>query len=541
VRTQANSPGSQLTLVLGATLLVAVLPVALVWRLRVSGAIGSPLAGVFLGMALSLGISTGARALWEKHKGSEDLLFSELLLWGFVNRWVTQRRLSSALDMLGPIAAGGSGTLQGVSRRGRAKLHERLVWTQEMRDPYTHGHSRRVARHAWMIARRMGLSRAEVARIRTAAAIHDVGKVETPKEILHKPARLTDEEYEVIKRHPVDGARMCEVLGDPELTAIVLHHHERLDGTGYPNRLAGTAIPIGARIIAVADTFDAITSVRPYRELRTHREAIEILKHEAGTQLDPDVVRAFCRHYAGRRTLAAWSVVGSVPERIASWLGSGMATAASVAKVVVVATLVGGAAVTASTVGVAHAHHHAGKPAANVSPRSAPVGGSSSSISAPRPARIPDVAPARAGNRNHAGARREVVRFAPIAGGGDIASASTGAQAAAGRIVEGGAGKTSGSERVAARREEGEEASSGKAQGKEAEKPAERGKSEEAAAKGKSEEAPGKAKSEEASSAGEEVSAGNGKSEEASAGKGKGKSQQSSGKGKEEVAAGADE
>ena len=159
----------------------------------------------------------------------------------------------------------------------------------------------------------MGLSRAEVARVRTAAAIHDVGKIETPKVILHKKGPLSDDEYEVIKRHPGDGAARTTVLRDPELEAMVRHHHERLDGTGYPSRLAGEDIPLGARIIAVADTFDAITSTRPYRSASPHKKAIDILRSEAGTRLDPDVVRAFCSHYEGRRSLALWVSAASLP------------------------------------------------------------------------------------------------------------------------------------------------------------------------------------------------------------------------------------
>ena len=296
--------------------------------------------------------------VWEKRTGSEDLLFSELMIWGYLHRWRTQRRLASALDMLGPMSQSHRRALDGLSTSEQAKLLEQLVAGVETRDPYLHGHSRRVARHSWMIARRMGLSRAEVAQIRTAAAIHDVGKVKTPKAILHKAGPLTVEEYEVIKRHPGDGALMAAVLRDPELTSMVRHHHERLDGTGYPDGLSGEEIPLGARIIAVADTFDAITSARPYRPASPHKKAIDILRNEAGTRLDPAVVRAFCGHYAGRRPLALWALVAGLPERVVAWLGSSVATVASAAKVVAVAALVGGAAVTTSTLGLPVAKHH---------------------------------------------------------------------------------------------------------------------------------------------------------------------------------------
>ena len=344
-----------------ATLLVAGLPVAAVWWLRASGAVSSAAVGIGLGMALSLGVSRVACLVWQTRPGSEDLLFSELMIWGYLHRWRMQRRLASARELLGPISDMQPSAINGLDAKDPVSLLERLVARMETRDPYLHGHSRRVARHSWMIARRMGLSRAQVARIRTAAAIHDVGKVNTPKTILHKRGPLTAEEYDVIKSHPGDGARMVAVLHDSELTAIVRDHHERLDGSGYPNGLSGDEIPVGARIIAVADTFDAITSVRPYRLARTHKQAIEILREEAGRKLDPLAVRAFASHYAGRQPLVLWSTVAGLPVRLLSWLGEGLAGVASMAKVVAVAALIGGAAVTSSTLALppaaAKSHH----------------------------------------------------------------------------------------------------------------------------------------------------------------------------------------
>ena len=244
----------------------------------------------------------------------------------------------------------------GQATDAQAEALEKLSAALEATDPYTHGHSRRVARHCWMIAKRMGLDSESVARVRTAASLHDVGKVYTPPAVLRKPGRLTDEEFDVIKRHPVDGAELVEALGDDELVSIVRHHHERLDGTGYPDRLVGDQIPLGARIISVADTFDAITSARPYRPARAHKKALDILKYEAGTQLDPAVVKAFCAIYSGRRPLALWASFTSLPSQVFSWLGAGAATAASAAQVAAVAA--------AAAVGVTAAmapHHGSGR------------------------------------------------------------------------------------------------------------------------------------------------------------------------------------
>jgi HD-GYP domain-containing protein (c-di-GMP phosphodiesterase class II) len=163
----------------------------------------------------------------------------------------------------------------------------------------------------------MGLPELQVATVRAAAALHDVGKINTPRAVLHKPGRLTDVELALIELHPVDGAEIVSTLGDPELTAMVRHHHERLDGTGYPDGLAGEEIPLGARIIAVADTFDAITSTRPYRPASTHEAAMEILEAEAGPRLDTSGVRALQAYYDESPLRPLWTprrlVLGSAP------------------------------------------------------------------------------------------------------------------------------------------------------------------------------------------------------------------------------------
>jgi len=359
--------------VLTTTVLVAGLPVALVFWLRASGTVASPILAVVLGMSLSFGTSQIGRTVWEKRPACEDLLFSDLMLWGFLHRRYSQRRLESARDTLGPI-----GGLHGADPRHQAGVLERLVARIETRDRYLHNHSRRVARYSWMVAKAMGLSRSEVARIRTAAALHDVGKIRTPKAILHKAGRLTREEYEIVKRHPADGATMVTVLRDGELESIIRHHHERIDGTGYPDRLRADAIPLGARIIAVADTFDAITSARPYRGASPHRKALDILKVEAGTQLDHDVVHTFCRVYGGRRPIALWTMLTGLPERVAGWLAAGAGGVASVAKTAAAAVLIGGGAAATSAVAIPIPAHPSPAPRAASARSAAP---------APRPSR----------------------------------------------------------------------------------------------------------------------------------------------------------
>jgi putative nucleotidyltransferase with HDIG domain len=305
---------------------------------------------VALGAALSVGASWGGSAFWRSRAGSGDILFGELMLWGWLRRAWIERQLGSALRLLDGVEAP-----EELSFERRRELLTKLASALEARDVYTHGHSRRVARTATMIAARMGLPHDDVAKVRTAAILHDVGKVNTPLAVLHKAGRLTDDEFGVIKQHPVDGAVMVSILGDAELTAMVRHHHERLDGTGYPDRLSGDRIPLGARIIAVADTFDAITSVRPYRGASPHKKAIDILAKEAGTQLDPAAVRAFDSCYAGRRPVAVWAALVNAVERLVSWFagGFGAASSASLAPIMAVAAATGAIGGTTATSRVA--------------------------------------------------------------------------------------------------------------------------------------------------------------------------------------------
>lgn len=342
-----------------ATTLVAVLPLAVSLGLRASGLV-SAWVSVGLAVLMSLGSSTAGSAYWRKRGRNTEVLFGELLLWGWIRSRRQERELANATRLLALVNT----DLDQHEQRGELTVEEhehllqQLAGALEGQDVYLNGHSRRVARHATMIARGMGLSNEEVARVRAAAAVHDVGKLRTPKVILNKPGRLTEEEFEVIKRHPVDGAVMVAALGDPELTRIVRHHHERLDGAGYPGRLRGEEIPLGARIIAVADTFDAITSARPYRDAAPHQKAIDILRKEAGTQLDPDAVRSFLAYYSGSRPTVVWAIISSSLRRVVSWLSGDPAAAATISASKVAAataaTAAIGAAAGAAPVPVVH-------------------------------------------------------------------------------------------------------------------------------------------------------------------------------------------
>lgn len=163
-------------------------------------------------------------------------------------------------------------------------------------DPYTHGHSERVMSYSVMIAREMNLSEKQVKNIKYAALLHDIGKVGISKAIINKEGGLTEEEFMQIKSHPDAGYKIVQPIKFlHEKLAALRHHHEKYDGTGYPEGLKGDLIPLDARIIAVADTFDAITSTRSYRKARSKDFAVNEIQKNSGIQFDPRVVEAFLR------------------------------------------------------------------------------------------------------------------------------------------------------------------------------------------------------------------------------------------------------
>lgn len=169
-----------------------------------------------------------------------------------------------------------------------------LVLTTEAKDSYTAGHNYRVALYALKLAEEMGLSSSQLRAIAQGGLVHDIGKIYIPDGILNKAGRLTQEERSVIEAHPVSGFDICKRLGfmTDEL-AVIRSHHEKWDGSGYPDGLTGENIPLVARIIAVADVYDALTSSRAYRHAMSHDEAMEILLKESGTHFDPRCISAW--------------------------------------------------------------------------------------------------------------------------------------------------------------------------------------------------------------------------------------------------------
>jgi len=176
------------------------------------------------------------------------------------------------------------------------EISEAFAKVIDMKDRYTNGHSSRVAKYTAMLARELGYDEETVEKYYRIALLHDIGKIGVPQEVLNKPGKLTDEEFEIIKSHTTQGYEaLKEITIMPELAIGAQAHHERPDGKGYPNHLKGEEIPRVAQIIAVADCFDAMYSNRPYRNRMNFDKAVSIIKEVSGTQLTADVVDAFLR------------------------------------------------------------------------------------------------------------------------------------------------------------------------------------------------------------------------------------------------------
>jgi len=171
-----------------------------------------------------------------------------------------------------------------------------LALAIDARDPYTRFHSENVTRYSLAIAGQMRMNPQNREVLRNAALLHDIGKISIRDNILLKDTKLTEEEFEKIKSHPSKGEEMLKFLSFlKEASLIIRHHHERFDGAGYPDRIKGDGIELGARIIAAADTFDAMTTDRPYRKSLSLLEAIKELERCKGAQLDPEIVNVFIK------------------------------------------------------------------------------------------------------------------------------------------------------------------------------------------------------------------------------------------------------
>ncbi len=229
---------------------------------------------------------------------------------GFITRPFTPREFSialqAALKKARPVArAKEDGDLLEVLENAHFEAMKALAQAIEAKDHYTGGHCDRMVKYSVAIASEMGLSQLEKKFLRYAAALHDIGKIGIPESILNKPGKLTPEEYEVMKAHPVKGAAIIRGVSFlAPVVPVIYHHQECYDGRGYPGGLTGEEIPLGSRIVAVLDTFDAMTSDRPYRKALPLERAFEELRRYSNRQFDPFIVDLFLRLWEER----SWSL-----------------------------------------------------------------------------------------------------------------------------------------------------------------------------------------------------------------------------------------
>jgi len=173
----------------------------------------------------------------------------------------------------------------------------------DARDPYTAGHSSRVTKISLAIGKELGLSKDDLQNLEYATLFHDIGKIGVSDNILNKPGKLTADEFDLMRKHPLIGVRILQDIEFLEKSLpIIKHHHERVDGTGYPDGLSDSEIPFGARILAIADTFDAMITDRPYRKGVSEQKAIQEIIRNKGSQFDSELVDVFIKIYYAAQT-----------------------------------------------------------------------------------------------------------------------------------------------------------------------------------------------------------------------------------------------
>jgi putative nucleotidyltransferase with HDIG domain len=256
-------------------------------------------------MAAGQVVARSSFQIWAEAASIELKQTASIYVAGYVLAVVSNGRPWLAVVMMGPVAGLQLALKRSVQlRQQTVAAVESMADVVDRRDPYTFKHSQSVAGHAVRIATKLGLPDRDVELIRLAARVHDLGKIAVPDQVLHKHGRLTEAEFELMKKHPETGVEILAKFAEYNRgRELVLAHHERMDGHGYPRRLSGSSIPLGARIIAVADSWDAMTSDRPYRAALEPEVAVAELLRGRGTQWDAEVVEAFAQTLPGKMAL----------------------------------------------------------------------------------------------------------------------------------------------------------------------------------------------------------------------------------------------
>jgi HD-GYP domain-containing protein (c-di-GMP phosphodiesterase class II) len=247
--------------------------------------------GVSLGIALA--VSVVGQAMWSRRPESARFALGDLMVWNALRRHTATRRVEQQTHMLGFDLEGRYAGHDRVPLDQQLAIAREISHALEMKSAYSRNHSRRVERHVRRMAAVMGMAHDDTEQLAVAAELHDIGNIQIPEHLLSKPGILTQIEREAIEGHVALGAAMAFTAGSTEVVEGIRHHHERWDGSGYPNGLVGEEIPLFARMIAIAEVYDAMTSPRPYRRSFSREQALQLIKDQAGVHFDPDLVDVF--------------------------------------------------------------------------------------------------------------------------------------------------------------------------------------------------------------------------------------------------------
>ena len=293
-RTEMTGTHRSLPLAVLATASVAVIPTFFAFAVLVfSQPEPKILAAVALSTVLTAGAVVAGSAIWARQPESAGVSFGDLMLWSWIRQYQAERTLQDATATLGFDRDGNFLGHSTASEEEQVRAMRAIAKALDAKSTYTLGHSARVAKHARRVADELELPEDRARALVLAAELHDVGNIALPDEILRKAGKLTVEERAEMEGHVLLGARMVEKAGSSDVVRGIKFHHERWDGQGYPEHLQRDQIPTFARIIAIAEAYDAMTSTRPYRQSFSKVHAIEVLRAESGAQFDGELVEAF--------------------------------------------------------------------------------------------------------------------------------------------------------------------------------------------------------------------------------------------------------